>query len=96
MVRSVLAYVSFAFFIVTSVTLVYSFLFPFEAGHPLQGSWFFLIMATSPICLPLALTGFPKEPKKAPKVVIWASIGHGLLMLVLVLYMTSGYFIFGV
>ncbi|TNJ61589.1 hypothetical protein FE784_34075 [Paenibacillus hemerocallicola] len=91
-----MAYLSLALFIVTSVTLVYSFLFPFEAGHPLQGSWFFLIMITSPIGLLLALTGLPKEPKKAPMVVVWASIGHGLLMLFLVLYMTLGYLIFGV
>jgi hypothetical protein len=94
MMRKKLVNLSFAAFIMIAVVSVYSFAFPFEAGHPLQGLWFGLIITVTPFGVIAAWFG--KQGREAAKLRGIAITGHLVLILFLFLYMTLGYVFFGV
>ncbi|MNO39860.1 hypothetical protein D3C76_299970 [compost metagenome] len=84
---------SLLLFLLTGVFTVYSFTFPFEAGHILQGAWFGLIIFLSPLGLVMAIAGRRGSQSKLQMVAIGGNVA---LMLFLFLYMTFGVIVLGV
>lgn len=92
--RGYLAHLSLYLFVCITLFTLYSFLFPFAAGSPFQGLWYASILLLSPVGILLALVS--KYRGNLSRVGITALVGHAVLLLFLVLYMTLGYLIFGV
>jgi hypothetical protein len=94
MLKKMVSLISLLLFIGIGLFSVYSFIFPFEAGQRLQGAWFGLILFVSPIGI--VMSWFCRPVGKASKIRTVSIIGHLLLLLFLILYMTLGYVIWGV
>ncbi|GGD56907.1 hypothetical protein [Paenibacillus nasutitermitis] len=92
MIKRILSILSLALFILASFAILYSIVFPFKAGDPLQGIGYILVIVTSPVGLLAAASALSRRNKIA----LMAFIGHSTLLLLLFLYMTVGYLIFGV
>ncbi|GGF78875.1 hypothetical protein GCM10010912_24910 [Paenibacillus albidus] len=91
--KKAMALIALALFAITALMTIYSFVFPFEAGQRLQGLWFGMIVVLCPVGLVLGV-GSIGNPQ--PKFSTAAIIGHIVLAVFLVLYMTLGYLVFGV
>lgn len=102
MIKKISAYLSFLLLIGTGLLTMYSFVFPFEAGHPTQGLWFASILLGGPVGFFVGIAGlgarFPMEGRwRHGKTIAWtAVIGNGGMLLFLFLYMTFGYVLWGV
>jgi len=88
----ILSIFSLLLFAVTLIAVAYSIVFPFKAGHPLQGMGSILVVITSPIGLIAAAPALFRTSRLART----AFIGHSALLLLFFLYMTVGYLLFGV
>ncbi|MDH6669724.1 hypothetical protein M2277_000368 [Paenibacillus sp. LBL] len=92
--RRYVSHLSLVLFVCITLFTLYSFLFPFVAGSPFQGLWFAAILLLSPVGILLALVS--KYRGSLSRIGITAIVGHSMLLLFLVLYMTLGYLILGV
>lgn len=92
--RGFLSHVSLTLFVCITLFTLYSFMFPPEAGSPLQGLSYASILLLSPVGILLAIIS--RDRGKLTIIHITAMVGHSMLLLFLFLYMTLGYLIFGV
>ncbi|MGG4345886.1 hypothetical protein [Paenibacillus lautus] len=92
--RWYLSHVSLTLFVCITLITLYSFMFPPEAGSPLQGLSYASILLLSPVGILLALVS--KHRGELSRIRITAIVGHSMLLLFLFLYMTLGYLILGV
>ncbi|MEF7439980.1 hypothetical protein V4V36_04240 [Paenibacillus lautus] len=92
--RWYLSHVSLTLFICITLFTLYSFMFPPEAGSPLQGLSYASILLLSPVGILLALISMTRG--ELSRTGITAVVGHSVLLLFLFLYMTLGYLILGV
>ncbi|MBW5448846.1 hypothetical protein GE107_22655 [Cohnella sp. CFH 77786] len=72
---------------------VYSFTFPFKAGHPLQGVWFALIFIGSSLGILISLL---RRHGTFRRWALISAVGPAFLLLFMVLYITLGYVLLGV